>query len=308
MDRARVRLGELLVAAGVVSSETIELALERQKQDGRRLGVILVEGGFVDETTIVRTLSQQLSAPWVSLYHVDFSRRLLNLVPREVAEKYTLVPVHVRHVRRQGNTLYVAIADPTNEEAIAAASLASGLPVRAMIAGPTEIRRAIGAYYADAPPESLGAADELPSEHEEEEEPVSVPPPSPPRSVPAPSDETPEIEAHELPRKSSRARMITLTMLDGTTLTLPARRLRHSNRPPPSEHEPEPVVGPREGDTQLTARDLIAALRAVTKGTDASEVLGDNARWEAVFAALLSVLLKKHLIADWEFIEELKKI
>jgi hypothetical protein len=36
--------------------------------------------------------------------------------------------------------------------------------------------------------------------------------------------------------------------------------------------------------------------------------LGDNVHWEALFAALLSLLLKKHLIADWEFVEEYKKI
>jgi hypothetical protein len=58
---------------------------------------------------------------------------------------------------------------------------------------------------------------------------------------------------------------------------------------------------------ELTARDLIAALRAVSHGADASEILGDNAQWQALFAALLSLLLKKHLIADWEFVEEYKK-
>ncbi len=45
----------------------------------------------------------------------------------------------------------------------------------------------------------------------------------------------------------------------------------------------------------------------VANGADASEVLGSNMRWEALFSALLSLLLKKHVIADWEFIDELKK-
>ena len=62
-----------------------------------------------------------------------------------------------------------------------------------------------------------------------------------------------------------------------------------------------------EGGTDLTARDLVSALRAVSHGADATEVLGDNVRWEAMFAALLSLLLKKHHIADWEFVEEYKK-
>ena len=58
----------------------------------------------------------------------------------------------------------------------------------------------------------------------------------------------------------------------------------------------------------LTARDLIAALRAVSHGADATEILGNDVQWEALFSALLSLLLKKHLIADWEFVEEYKKV
>jgi len=57
----------------------------------------------------------------------------------------------------------------------------------------------------------------------------------------------------------------------------------------------------------LTARDLVSALRAVAHGADASEVLG-NTDWQAMFEALLSLLLKKNLIADWEYVEELRNI
>jgi len=53
--------------------------------------------------------------------------------------------------------------------------------------------------------------------------------------------------------------------------------------------------------------DLIDALRAQAKGADASEVLGADVNWEKMFAALLSLLLKKHLITDWEFVRELKR-
>ncbi|RYE87592.1 MAG: hypothetical protein EOO75_14285, partial [Myxococcales bacterium] len=77
---------------------------------------------------------------------------------------------------------------------------------------------------------------------------------------------------------------------------------------PPAASIPPP--GPSDAIDQeaLTARDLVAALRAVAHGADASEILGDNTSWEALFAALLSLLLRKRLIADWEFVEEFKKI
>src|SRR4051795_10277161 len=118
MVTARVRLGELLVEAHIVTPTQLEDVLALQKKDGRRIGTLLVEGGLVTETQVTQILSQQLSVPWVSLYHIDFSRELLNLVPREVAEKYCLVPIYVRPVRGQGDTLYVAMDDPMNEDAL----------------------------------------------------------------------------------------------------------------------------------------------------------------------------------------------
>lgn len=96
------------------------------------------------------------------------------------------------------------------------------------------------------------------------------------------------------PRRRGR-RMVTLTLLDGTRVNLPAKSS------PPEKGAPEPTG-------ELTARDLVAALRAVSHGADATEILGDKVRWEPLFAALLELLLKKHLIADWEFVEEYRRV
>src|SRR3954469_11534712 len=147
MVTARVRLGELLVDAHIISHEQLEEALALQKRDGRRLGTMLVEAGLVTETQVTQILSQQLSVPWASLYHIDFSRQLLNLVSHELAEKYCLVPIFVRRVRGLGETLYVAMDDPSDEAAQREVGQWAGLPVRAMIAPPTDIRSAIRVYY-----------------------------------------------------------------------------------------------------------------------------------------------------------------
>jgi hypothetical protein len=92
--------------------------------------------------------------------------------------------------------------------------------------------------------------------------------------------------------------MVTLTLLDGSQVTLPARRprLRAPTDPPQSDAD------------NLTARDILQALRAKLHGQDASEVLGDHGRWEALVSAIIAVLLKKHLVADWELIDELKRL
>src|SRR6187402_5837 len=143
----RVRLGELLVTGQIITREQLEQVLLLQQKDGRKLGKLLVERGLVTETQLTQILSQQLSVPWVSLYHIDFSRQLLDLVPHELAEQYCLVPIFVRRVRGLGETLYVAMDDPTDELAVRAVSDFAGLPVRTMIAPPSDIRSAIRAYY-----------------------------------------------------------------------------------------------------------------------------------------------------------------
>ncbi len=310
---ARLRIGELLTLAKVLTDEQLASALAQPRVPGQRLGDVLVQMGLVNETQLTQTLSQQLSVPWVSLYHIDFSRQLLDLVPHEVAERYCLVPIFVRKVRKQGDTLYVAMDDPTNEQALTEVSQFAGIPARPMIASKSDIRNAIRVYYTpDAP-----APQPVPAPVVEVRAPVAAPPPLPRPSPsrpqieePPPSSESldspgsaPTIEAREMslpPPRQGRARpMVALTLLDGTTIQLPARGRKAVS---------EPTAGPAPGADTLTARDLIAALRAVSHGADASEILGEDPKWQAMFAALLSVMLRKGLIADWEFVEAYRKI
>jgi hypothetical protein len=99
--------------------------------------------------------------------------------------------------------------------------------------------------------------------------------------------------------------MISLTLLDGTYIQIPAP----GSKPSPTDANAKSDAPTIEVvSDQLTARDLVSALRAVSHGVDASEILGTEPKWEALFAALLSLLLRKGLIADWEFIEEFRKV
>jgi hypothetical protein len=426
MPTPRLRLGQLLVDAKLISAEALQDVLEHQRSDGRRLGTLLVERGLINETQLTQILSHQLSVPWVSLLHIEFSRQLLNLVPHDVADRFCLVPIYVRHVRNQGDTLYVAMDDPSNEDGLRSCREHSGLPVRAMIAPPFDIRNAIRVYYGVEPsrvsaptpeptlppsvqPEPVETATTAPADHEvaaevakpaaaevaapaaaevaepaaaeiaepaaEVAEPAAAEIAKPaaaevaepaaeiaePAAAAAAAYDGPEIEtvevdldlrrserlralldepsappseppAENIPRPRGRTpRMVSLTLLDGTTITLPARR-RPRARPAEGESAPPPSTPPPssqpassqpassqpasagaseppgpEAVQGLTARDLVLALRVVAHGADASEVLGANVSWESLFAALLSLMLKKHLIADWEFVDELKK-
>jgi len=218
---------------------------------------------------------------------VDFSRALLSVVPRATAEKYCLVPIFVRREGKQGETLFVAMDDPTNDAALEEIARASSFPVKPMIACPSDIRAAIRVYY-------MGEGTLAP-----------VPPPQsapalPPNPAPAPTPASTSVPPPPPSRPPASGRTLSLTLLDGTRLSLPPRGLKR----------PGAAADGAEGDEpkdQLTARDLISALRAVAHGVDASDVLGAEPRWEVLFSALLSILLRKGLIADWEFVEEFRK-
>jgi len=379
MDAPRVKLGELLVRAGLITSVQLQEALDEQSRNGKRLGSLLVESGLVSETQVTQILSQQLSVPWVSLHHIDFSRELLALVPVDVVDRYCLIPIYVRRVRGLGDALYVAMDDPTNQQALEEVAQRSNLHVRAMIAPPHDIRSAIRAYYGVGEPSETNLP--RPSREDEDEE-ISlslrgktakpkpegpptraVPPPKPdlaslaasdgasksrgptlpdaasgsrrasvpdappplrsaasadaspqsrsaasadasPQSRSAASADAPAssksgslVERARLDPKAAR-KLLALTLLDGTTIRVPQKSS--------TGDESAGATAPST-EEQLTARDLVAALRVAARGGDATDVLGENARWESMLAALISVLLKKHLIADWEFIEEFKK-
>lgn len=336
-EMKRVLLGELLVQSKVITPEQLGEILSSPREPGKKLGQMLLERGWVTEAQLTQTLSLQLSVPWVSLYHIDFSRQLLNRVSRELAEQYCLIPIFVRHVKGQGETLYVAMDDPTNEAALQEVSRLAGLPCRPMIASASDIRSAIRVYYGESSPQIASLDMPIPTTREPRtrtEAPAtppvatipepprvpSKPPPPPPAArratsrpppppVSGPADEVPpetarsspppggvaavaqeEEEAARAAVKPKRARMLSLTLLDGTQITLPAAKKGG------------------KGSEGLTARDFVSALRATAHGADASEVLGDQVRWEPIVAALLSILLRKGLIADWEFVEELRKI
>lgn len=149
MTQKRLRLGETLVEAGVLTQEVLEKALQLQKKRQLRLGTILLQEGFCTESQLVQALSLKLSIPWVSLWRVDISEDLLDLVPANVAEEFFLMPIYIRTTKGGERALYVAMNDPTDEDALKFVSATAGIPVKPMIAGPTDIASAIRSYYYD---------------------------------------------------------------------------------------------------------------------------------------------------------------
>src|SRR5947209_6677823 len=136
------RLGEILLRDGLVSREHLAQALAEQKASKHRLGYVLVKLGLVQELEITKVLARQYRMPAVDLSRFEVDPKILKLVPADVANKHTVLPL-----KREGRTLTVAIADPNNVTAIEDIKFITRCDVFPVIAGEYTLRNAIERYY-----------------------------------------------------------------------------------------------------------------------------------------------------------------
>ena len=137
-----VRLGELLLRERRVTPTQLQEALTYQRSNGGRLGSSLVKLGFLTEDDISKLLSRQYGVPAVDLKAVSFDQTLLRLIPAETAAKYNVIPVS-----KSGNTLTLAMTDPTNVFAMDDIKFRTGLNVEPVIGAETAIQEAVNHYY-----------------------------------------------------------------------------------------------------------------------------------------------------------------
>ena len=138
------RLGDLLVSVGLISPEQLEHALEVQKKTKNRLGSELIEEKIITEQQLMSALQKQLGVECVDLSQIQIPPRLAELLPKNIARKYGIVPVKLG-----GNTLYIAMSDPLNFMAIEEVKTATRKRVVPMIATLANIERAISTLYGN---------------------------------------------------------------------------------------------------------------------------------------------------------------
>ncbi|MBA2627715.1 MAG: type II secretion system protein GspE, partial [Gemmatimonadales bacterium] len=103
------RLGQILVHDGLITSEQLAQAVADQKTSKHRLGYVLVKLGMVAEIEITKVLARQYRMPAVDLSRFEADPKIVKLIPSEMAVKNVVLPL-----KREGRTLTVAMADPTD--------------------------------------------------------------------------------------------------------------------------------------------------------------------------------------------------
>lgn len=141
---AYMRLGDLLISAGVIRPEQLNDALAIQKKTRERLGDVLINNGIITEQQLIEALQMQLGVDFVDLTAVSIPLELARFVPRSIAKKYCVVPVKL-----QKDELYVAMSDPLNFEAQEEIKSASHKQVVPMIATRRAVEQAIATLYGN---------------------------------------------------------------------------------------------------------------------------------------------------------------
>jgi len=139
------RLLELLVKENLLTPDQAQKATAEQRRSGERLTAVLKRLGFLSEEDLLDFLSRKYGIPVINLQRVEVTEEITRLVRKEIAQKYQVFPV-----RKVGNTLTLALSDPTVVLAIDDVQFATGLHVIPVLASDTAIKEAIDKFYADS--------------------------------------------------------------------------------------------------------------------------------------------------------------
>jgi type IV pilus assembly protein PilB len=136
------RLGDLLLEANLIDEIQLSVALEEQTNTGERLGSALVHLGFIEETVLAAFLSKQADLPCVNVNGLHISSDLLKLIPKKLAVSSSVIPI-----RKNKDTLYLAMADPFDYVALKEAAKITKLKIKPLIAPEFSLKKTLERLY-----------------------------------------------------------------------------------------------------------------------------------------------------------------
>ncbi len=151
------KLGEMLVDAGLITPAQQQEALRYQKAAGGRMGSNLVAMGMISDDSLMDFLAQQTGVPRLDVKHLDVLPSVLERIPRRLAEQMTILPVAFKEPK----SLVLAMADPSDLNAVDSARFASGLNIEPMVASHSALRLAIADQYRKLESGPLGVTVEV---------------------------------------------------------------------------------------------------------------------------------------------------
>lgn len=137
-----MKLGELLIEAGLIDKVQLQSALAYQKKWRVKLGAALIDMRFISERDLASFLEQQLNTTCVSIMTKEIHPDVVKAVKPEIAKKYGIFPLDADE-----KVMTVATSDPLDLPMLDELSFRLGKRIRPQLALDSEVKRAINCYY-----------------------------------------------------------------------------------------------------------------------------------------------------------------
>lgn len=136
----------LLVDGSIITAKLAAQVEAASLDTGLRPLDLLAEEG-IDDGVVAAFLAHELAVPWADLRLVPVDHRLVEALPRWVADALCALPIHLHQLSDRPAVLYLAMDDPTDTNALMACSVWTGFETRPLVAATSEIRKAIAVWY-----------------------------------------------------------------------------------------------------------------------------------------------------------------
>lgn len=168
--RRKLRLGDVLISGGAITTEQLMKALDLQKGSGKKLGEVLVDEGIATEEAIAKALSSQLNIDMIDMMNVSIPEEILKLVPSNVLKKNKALPFEYK--KDNPNVLRVAMTDPLDMYAMDDISIITNLQIEPVATTTRSIMLALDKFYGQGDVNSAleAYAKEKEAEFEEQED------------------------------------------------------------------------------------------------------------------------------------------
>ncbi|MEG6616273.1 hypothetical protein V6C27_07525 [Peptococcaceae bacterium 1198_IL3148] len=133
-NNKKLRLGDMLVQAGVITDEQLNAALSQQRSSGRRLGEILLQGGYITQQDLTKVLESQLGIKSINLKQTAVDAKTARMIPENLARRHVIIPEQVVN-----GHLLLAMQDPLDQIAIQDVRLLVQMPITPVLATSDDI-------------------------------------------------------------------------------------------------------------------------------------------------------------------------
>lgn len=145
MTGKNLKIGDMLKEQGYLSDEDLQKALDVQKKEkGKRLGEVLIEQGYITENQMLEAMAVKMDCQVVSVNSLTVDIEAVEKIPRQVAEKYCVLPVEMT-----GNNLQVVVNDPLNFYGLEDVRQITGMELTIFLSEKIPLLKAIHFYYAE---------------------------------------------------------------------------------------------------------------------------------------------------------------